>query len=70
MRVLRIEGLKISFYSDACTGDGGAPLVCYSAGKFFVVGLGNLPNFVQIPRVTLWFLLSVAWGIGCGEFSF
>lgn len=44
--------------------------MCYSAGKFFVVGLGNLPNFVQIPRVTLWFLLSVAWGIGCGEFSF
>ena len=36
---LSVPNVEKFYFKDACTGDGGAPLVCPVAGKFYVVGL-------------------------------
>lgn len=50
--------------SDACTGDGGSPLVCQTGGRWYVMGLvawgigcgtSNVPGvYVNIPSYLSW----------------
>lgn len=55
---------SINFILDACTGDGGSPLVCQNGGRWYVMGLvawgigcgtSNVPGvYVNIPSYLSW----------------